>query len=223
MTRRELLQRAAAAAMVPFSGSAAKKEDGNWPGFRGPGARGVADGFPTPTIWNADDSAGKLSGVLWRAEVPGLGHSSPVVWGNRVFVATAVRLSGKASLRIGAFGDAKSADDNDEQKWMLLCFDKRSGKQLWEQTPHTGKPRTERHEKSTHANSTLATDGKRLIAFFGSEGLYCFDIQGKLLWNKDLGAINISKFGIGWGYGSSPVLYQDRVIALCDDPGRPFL
>ncbi len=204
----------------PFCARAAAA---NWPGFRGPGGRGVADGFSTPAFWNADESSGKLSGILWRADIPGLGHSSPVIWNERLFVATAVRLSGKASLRIGAFGDPTAANDNDAQKWMLLCFDKRTGKLLWEQTPRTGKPRTERHEKSSHANSTLATDGKRLAAFFGSEGLYCFDMDGKLIWSKDLGVINISKYGIGWGYGSSPALYQDRIVVLCDDPGRPFL
>jgi outer membrane protein assembly factor BamB len=96
------------------------KSEQNWPGFRGPGAQGVADGYPTRSAWNVDATAGKLSGVLWRAEIPGLGHSSPIIWGDRVYVGTAVRLSGKASLRIGYYGDVKPAQDNDEQKWMIL-------------------------------------------------------------------------------------------------------
>ncbi|HKG21421.1 MAG TPA: PQQ-binding-like beta-propeller repeat protein, partial [Blastocatellia bacterium] len=195
----------------------------NWPGFRGTGAQGVADGYPTRVAWNADAVAGKPSGVSWRAEVPGLGHSSPIVWGDRIYVATAVRLSGKASLRIGYYGDVKPAKDNDEQKWMILCFDKRSGKRCWERTVRTSKPATERHEKSTHANTTLITDGQRLVAFFGSEGLYCFDLKGKLLWSKSLGVINNSWHGIGWGYSSSPALYRDRIVLLCDDPQNPFL
>src|ERR1041384_5639959 len=110
----------------------ASETEQNWPGFRGPGARGVADGYPTRASWNVDAGAGKLSGLLWRAEIPGLGHSSPIVWGNRIYVATAVRLSGKAPLRIGYYGDTNAAQDNDEQRWMILCFDKKSGKRLWE-------------------------------------------------------------------------------------------
>lgn len=195
----------------------------NWPEFRGLGARGIADGYPTRVSWNADVAAGKLSGLLWRAEVPGLGHSSPIVWGNRIYVATSVRLSGKAPLRIGYYGDTKAAQDNDEQRWMILCFNKKSGKRLWERILRVGKPAAARHEKATHANTTLSTDGKRLVAFLGSEGLYCFDLYGKLLWSQALGVINISKYGIGWGYGSSPALHRDRIVLLCDDPQNPFV
>jgi outer membrane protein assembly factor BamB len=106
---------------------------------------------------------------------------------------------------------------------MILCIDKKSGKRRWEQVVRTSKPATERHEKSTHANTTLVTDGRRLVAFFGSEGLYCFDLKGKLLWSKDLGVINNSWRGIGWGYSSSPALYRDRIALLCDDPKNPFV
>jgi outer membrane protein assembly factor BamB len=201
----------------------AAKSEQNWPGFRGPGAQGIADGYPTRIAWNADAGVGKSSGILWRTEIPGLGHSSPIVWGDRIYVATAVRLSGKASLRIGYYGDVKAAQDNDEQKWMILCFDKNSGKKRWERVVRTSKPATERHEKSTHANTTLTTDGQRLVAFFGSEGLYCFDLNGKLLWKKDLGVINNSWHGIGWGYSSSPSLYKDRIVLLCDDPKNPYV
>src|ERR1044071_3620126 len=87
----------------------ASKSEQNWPGFRGPGAQGIADGYPTRASWNVDAAAGKPSGLLWRAEIQGLGHSSPIVWGNRIYVATAVRLSGKAPLRIGYYGAVKAA------------------------------------------------------------------------------------------------------------------
>ncbi len=207
---------------LPAAGLAAKSEQ-NWPGFRGPGAQGIADGYPTRASWNADAGVGKPAGILWRTEIPGLGHSSPIIWGDRIYLATAVRLSGKASLRIGYYGDVKAAQDNDEQKWMVLCFDKKSGKKLWERVVRTSKPATERHEKSTHANTTLITDGQRLIGFFGSEGLYCFDLNGKLLWQKDLGIINNSWRGIGWGYSSSPSLYKNRIVLLCDDPKDPYV
>jgi len=201
----------------------ASKSEQNWPQFRGPGSLGIADGYPTRASWNADAAAGKVSGVAWRAEIPGLGHSSPIIWGDRIYVGTAVRLSGKASLRIGYYGDVKAAQDNDEQKWMVLCFDKKTGKRIWEKVIRTSKPATERHEKSSHANTTLITDGNRLIGFFGSEGLYCFDLNGKQLWTKDLGVIDNSWHGIGWGYSSSPAMYRDRIVLLCDDPKAPFV
>ena len=201
----------------------ASKSEQNWPGFRGPGARGIAEGYPTRVAWNADSTAGKVAGVLWRSEIPGLGHSSPIIWGDRIYVATAVRLSGKAPLRIGYYGDIKAAKDNEEQKWMVLCFDKKTGKRQWERILRTSKPATERHEKSTHANTTLITDGQKLVGFFGSEGLYCFDLKGKLLWTKDLGVINNSWRGIGWGYSSSPALHKDRIVVQCDDPKNPFV
>ena len=210
-------------AITLASGTFDSKTEQNWPGFRGSAAQGVADAYPTRSDWNADAATGNLSGVLWRVDVPGLGHSSPIVWGGNIFVATAIRLSGKAPLRIGYYGDVKAAPDNDEQKWMILCFDKKSGKLRWEQVVRTSKPATERHEKSTHANTTLVTDGRRLVAFFGSEGLYCFDLKGKLLWSKDLGVINNSWHGIGWGYSSSPALYRDRIALLCHDPKAPFV
>src|ERR1041384_5326746 len=210
-------------ALPAVSLASASKSEQNWPGFRGPGSRGIADGYPTRAAWNADSDMGKPSGILWRTEIPGLGHSSPIIWGDRIYVATAVRLSGKASLRIGYYGDIKAAQDNDEQKWMILCIDKNSGKKIWERVLLTGKPKTERHEKSTHANTTLTTDGQRLVGFFGSEGLYCVDLDGKLLRKKDLGVINNSWNGIGWGYSSSPSLYKDRIVLLCDDPKDPYV
>ena len=167
--------------------SFASEADQNWPAFRGLGGSGVADGFPTLITWNADQAAGKVSGLLWRTTLPGLGHSSPVVWGTRIFLCTAVRLSGKAPLRIGSYGDTKAAQDNDEHQWMVLCFDKKSGRQIWQQIVRTAKPFATRHEKATHANTTLATDGQRLIGFFGSEGLYCLDMYSELILSSETG------------------------------------
>jgi outer membrane protein assembly factor BamB len=199
------------------------RQQPRWPAFRGPAGAGTAENFDLPVSWNADPDAGPLSGVLWKAAVPGLGHSSPIIWGDRLFVSTAVAASGKAPLRLGLYGDGNAARDNDEQSWDLLCFDTRSGKLLWKQVARQGRPRAERHEKATHANTTPVTDGRRLVAFFGSEGMYCYDLSGKLLWKKDLGIINVSKYGIGWGYASSPALHGGRVFLQCDAPDHPFV
>jgi outer membrane protein assembly factor BamB len=104
-------------------------------------------------------------------------------------------------LKVGpTAGEPTAAEDNDEQSWVVLCYDSRSGTQLWQKAARRAPPRATRHEKATHANTTMATDGEHLVAFFGSEGLYCYNLDGRLLWSRDLGVINVSKYGIGWGW-----------------------
>ncbi|HMX26946.1 MAG TPA: PQQ-binding-like beta-propeller repeat protein [Blastocatellia bacterium] len=222
LTRRSFLTTSLTA--LPGAALAANfKPEQNWPEFRGTGARGVAEGFPTLTNWKITPTAEKPAGLLWRTEVPGLGHCSPIIWKDRIYLATAIPKTGKPSLRIGLYGDIKPAKDDDEQRWAVMCYDKKNGKLKWEQVIRTAKPSTVRHEKASHANTTLVTDGKRLIAFFGAEGLYCFDMKGKLLWQKDLGKINVTWRSVAWGYSSSPALYKDRIVVLCDDPKDPFV
>ncbi len=198
----------------------------DWPSFRGPNANGVAPSA-VPVSFNADPGEGALRNILWKTPIPGLGHSSPIVWGNVVFVATAVRTQGGESpLKVGLYGAGDSADDNAEQSWKIYALDKRTGKQLWERTAHTGAPKARRHTKATHANTTLATDGKRLIAFFGSEGLYAYSLEGKLLWKKDLGLIDQGPWNdltLSWGFASSPVLFEDTVVVQCDRKDDPFV
>jgi outer membrane protein assembly factor BamB len=187
----------------------------NWPSFRGTNAAGIAEGYPLPTTWDATTSGN----IQWKTPIPGLGHSSPVIWGNRLFVSTAISGLEKSQLKVGLYGDIGSVQDDTSHRWIVYCLDKQSGRIVWERTVNTGVPRVKRHPKSTHANSTLATDGRHVVAFFGSEGLYCFDVDGKLLWKKDLGLLN-SGFYVAplaqWEFGSSPLIYQDRVLIQCD-------
>lgn len=208
--------------VFPFSGAGAA-EPSDWPAFRGQGGGGVADGFSVRSQWNADPATGPVEGVLWKTDVPGLGHSSPVIIGNRIFLATAIASNGKAPLMVGRGGQPDAAEDDGTQSWVVLCYDRLSGKELWRKTAHEGPPRATRHIKATHANTSLAVQGQHLVAFFGSEGLYCYDLDGNLLWNRDLGVINISKYGIGWGYASSPAVAKDHIVVVCDDPEKPFL
>ena len=207
---------------IPMSTSGADPVT-DWPTFRGPAGNGVADGFPVRSSWNADAEAGEIDGILWRIEVPGLGHSSPIVSGHRVFLATAIAADGKAPLQVGRGGRPDAADDNGEQSWVILCYDKSTGKELWRKTAHSGRPRATRHAKATHANTSVVVDGDHVVAFFGSEGLYCYDLEGNLEWSQDLGVIDISKYGIGWGYASSPAIHNNRIAVVCDDPKNPFL
>jgi outer membrane protein assembly factor BamB len=187
----------------------------NWPSFRGPGASGVVEGKAPPIAW--DVPAGK--GVKWRVAVPGLAHSSPIVWGNQVCVATAVSEAAAAELKVGLYGNIESANDQSTHRWMVLCYDKNSGKQLWERVAHSGVPKVKRHTKSTHASSTLATDGRYIIAFFGSEGLYAFDMNGKQIWKRDFGVLDSGFFmapEAQWAFASSPIIHNDRVVIQVD-------
>jgi outer membrane protein assembly factor BamB len=197
------------------------KSPGNWPSFRGAHAAGVADGQAPPTLWDAE----KGSNVRWKTAIPGLGHSCPIVWGDRVFLTSAVG-SANAEFKAGLYGDYDSAKDDTEHRWQVLCLDKKTGKVIWDQTACRGLPKTRRHLKSSQANPTPATDGKHLVAFFGSEGLYCYDLDGKLLWKNDLGVLSSAWFfdaDYQWGFGSSPVIFRDLVFVQCDVGKGSFL
>jgi len=191
------------------------RPDPNWPSFRGTNARGVAEGFPVPTAWDVEAKRN----LLWKTPIPGLGHSSPIVWGDRVFVTTALSGKAGAELKVGLYGDIAPVQDDTEHEYKVLCLDKRSGKVLWERTSHKGVPKVKRHTKATHANPTCATDGKNLLAFFGSEGLYCYDLDGGLKWKKDFGVLDSGFFMVPdaqWGFASSPVIDGRRVLVQCD-------
>ncbi len=221
LTRRELLLGVPAAISLPLLAADSATD---WPAFRGRAGGGTSDGFALPSAWNADAAAGKLTGIRWKVPVPGLGHSSPIVLGNRLYVCSAIRkAAGKAPLNLKVGGARTAAKDDEEQSWVVLCYDTATGKEVWRQIARSAAPRATRHEIATHANTTLATDGEKLVAFFGSEGMFCYDLSGKLLWTRDLGVINISKYGVGWGYGSSPAIYQNRIAIVCDDPANPFM
>jgi outer membrane protein assembly factor BamB len=197
----------------------------DWPSYRGAGAAGVGEGA-APARWNADPAVAEVRNLQWKTPVPGLGHSSPVVIGNRIFITTAISSAGKAPLKLGLYGSGNSADDDAEQEWALFCVDKRTGKILWHRTAHRGKPRARRHTKATHANSTVATDGKRVIAFFGSEGLYSYTLDGKLEWRKDLGTLDMAPSddrSLSWGFASSPALFENTVIVQSDSKKDGFL
>jgi len=187
----------------------------NWPQFRGPGATGVVEGKPAVVKWDVP----KATNVRWKTEIPGLAHSSPVVWGNKVFVTTAVTTAAKDETRYGLYGDVAPVKDDPKHIWKVYALDKNSGKILWERVAYEGVPKVKRHPKSTHADSTPVTDGKYLIALFGSHGLYAYDLKGKLLWKQDLGILDSGWFydvDYQWEHGSSPVIFRDLVIIQAD-------
>jgi outer membrane protein assembly factor BamB len=187
----------------------------NWPQFRGPSASGVVEGSTAAVQWNAE----KSENIRWKTNIPGLGHSSPVVWGNKVFISTAVTSGAKDETRYGLYGDVAPVKDDPKHTWKVYALDKNTGKILWERVAYEGVPKVKRHPKSTHADSTPVTDGKYLVVLFGSHGLYAYDLNGKLMWKQDLGVLDSGWFydpDYQWEHGSSPVIYKDLVIIQAD-------
>ena len=195
---------------------------GSWPSFRGPGASGIADGQNLPDKWDPKTS----ENILWRTPIPGLAHSSPVVWGNRIFLTSAVSSDPKASFRPGLYGDGDASKDRSKHRWMIYAVDKHTGKVLWERVAYEGEPKEKRHIKSTYANATPATDGRIVVAWFGSEGVHAYDVNGRFLWKVDFGRVDMGAYDIPtyeWGPASSPIIWNGLVILQCDTQADSFL
>jgi outer membrane protein assembly factor BamB len=193
----------------------------NWPSFRGPNASGVAEGANPPVTWDLE----KSQNVLWKTGIPGLSHSSPIVWGNNIFVITAVSSEAKPTFKAKDRGIGLANDDA-SHTWMIFALDKRNGRVIWTEKAYEGVPRAKRHVKATQANSTPVTDGRYVVALFGSEGLACYDIKGKLQWKQDLGVLNPGLWDdkeSSWGHASSPIIYRDLVIVQADGHKQSFI
>jgi outer membrane protein assembly factor BamB len=178
--------------LLSFSGLADGQLNSNrqWPGFRGYMASGVLDSANLPESFNIS----KMVNVRWKTKVPGLGLSSPVIWGNKLFITTAESDLDNEGIKTGIYGDGMPVADSSVHSWKVICIDKNSGKTIWERTACTGIPKIRRHPKSTHANCIhVATNGKYVVAFFGSEGLYCYDSDGNLVsGRKNFGVLKVS-------------------------------
>jgi outer membrane protein assembly factor BamB len=201
---------------VPVEPIETVKEPKPWPQFRGIGATGVADSQCPPLGWDA--TTGRH--LRWKAPIPGLGLSCPTIWGDKVFVTTAIaKGNAKPALRTGQYGDVEPLKEDQEHTWKVYCLDTRNGQVTWERTAHVGVPKVKRHPKSSQANCTPATDGEHVIVCFGSEGLYCYTVNGELKWKKDLGNLASGWFfnpEYEWGFGSSPIIYRGLAIVQCD-------
>ncbi len=195
----------------------------HWPSFRGPSASGVADGQGLPLEW--DLSSGR--NIRWKTSIPGIANSSPVVWGDRIFVTTAVSASGDATFRTGLYGDVSSVDDTARHSWELYSLDRETGRVLWRRVAKEGVPRVKRHLKASQANSTPATDGRHVVVLFGGTGtLHGYDFDGNQLWERDLGMLDGGFFrdpSYQWGHASSPVIYEGSVIVQVDIQRDSFI
>ena len=194
----------------------------DWPQFRGPNASGVDTTKALPVEWDAE--SGK--NIRWQTPIPGLAHASPIVAGDRIYVATVVG-PGEPTLKVGLYGEIDPVEETGAQTWRLLALDRVTGKVVWNVVGLTALPHVKRHTKATHCNSTPATDGQRIVAIFGSEGLFCFNAKdGKLRWKKSLGPMDSGYYVVPtaqWGFGSSPVIHEGKVIVQCDVQTNSFV
>ena len=188
----------------------------NWPSWRGPDGLGISSEKGIPAKWDL------FKNIKWKVAVPGLGHSSPIVWGDRIFVTTAVNSNPAEGDWQKGFKQSIRKRDAFDISWKVLCFDKATGKLLWDKTAITQKPVSERHLKNSYASQSPVTDGQNVFAFFGDQGMYCYDFQGNLIWRTYY--LGTFKMRNNWGMGTSPVLYKNFVIQVCDQElGRSFI
>jgi outer membrane protein assembly factor BamB len=185
----------------------------NWAQWRGKEGSGISAETNLPVEWSDKKN------LKWKTAIAGRGHSSPIVWGNRVFLTTSIEgavIPGAAAVRHVHKGeeyihpDSVGADHS--YTLMLLCLDAVSGKILWQKTAYEGRVHDNRHRKNTYASTTPVTDGKYVYFSFEAEGLYCYDFNGRQVWKTNLG--KIAKGGMG--PGTSPVLYENLLILQCD-------
>lgn len=186
-----------------------------WPQFRGPQSNQLCQDMPLPQVWSRDRN------IQWQVPIPGRAWSSPVVWGDRIFVTTAVdetlESSGSSSRASESGSRIKPTNDH---RWEVHCLDLNSGKTLWAKVATQGKPTMTMHKDNSYASETPVTDGERVYVFFGNKGLYCYDFQGKLLWSKDLGVYEMQS---EWGTGSSPLIHEGLVYLQIDNQEQSFL
>jgi len=185
-----------------------------WPQFRGIDSLGVVEDPDLPITWNTIDN------VSWVVEVPGLGWSSPIVWGDQVIVTSVVSSAKIEAPRVGFYFGGERPTPTDEHRWVVYAFDVDSGVLAWEREVYRGVPMTPHHLKNTYASETPVTDGEYIYAYFGNVGLFCLDMAGRVLWSQTFDAVDIRA---GWGTAASPVLHGDRLYVVNDNEGQSYL
>lgn len=185
----------------------------NWPQFRGPTANGIAPDAKPPTSWS------ESSNIQWRFDIPGVGSSTPIVWENRVFLTSAIKtdridesITPPEQQPRNGFFNIKYP--NSFYRFLVVCIDRHSGKKIWEATAIEAVPNEGRHPDNTFASSTPATDGKNLYVSFGSQGFYCYSLDGKFKWKRDLGKVKTRN---NFGEGASLVVRDGRVVIVRDN------
>jgi outer membrane protein assembly factor BamB len=222
---------------LSFAGRAAPSgADQNWPQWRGPLSTGVAPDATPPTTWN------ETSNVKWKVKIPGGGNATPIVWDNKVFIQTAIATGRKVEQPAEKKQEAPSPTANDSTgdkprrrpggggmrsekpdeafQFVLLCLDRQTGKPLWQKIAKEEVPHEGHHPDHGFSSYSPVTDGKYVIAYFGSRGLHCYDLEGNLKWEKDLGKMQIK---MSFGEGSSPALFGDTIVVNWDHENGSFI
>jgi outer membrane protein assembly factor BamB len=197
----DLTQTIAACALLLAAASSVSAADSGafWPQWRGPLLTGASPQGNPPIEWS------EAKNVKWKAEIPGLGSASPVVWGDAIYVLTAV---------------PAGAGDSAAQRFTVLAYSRADGKLLWQRVVREEVPHEGHHATNTYASASALTDGERVYAFFGSYGLYALDLKGNVKWEKDLGDMTIK---MGFGEAASPALFADRLVVTWDHEAGSFI
>ena len=225
-TRRLLPVLSCCACLLVVTAASARPQEAaerfQWPSFRGPAASGVADGQSPPTAWDPETG----HNVLWRTPIPGLGHSSPIVWDDRIYLTTAVSADPDAVFRYGTDGRQDRRSDRSRNVWYVYAIDRLGGEILWVREAVSGNPSVQRHPKNSYASATPATDGEHVVVLVATGGLFCYDVDGELLWDLDLGPLDSGASydnAYQWGAASSPIIWQDLVIVQADQQEGSFI
>ena len=194
---------------------ATSSADDAWPQFRGADSRGTSSNDLLPDRWSATDN------VAWKTDLPGRGWSSPVVWGDKIFLTTVVNLGESEEPKKGLyFGGNRLELPEDQHLWQVMCLDLDTGHLLWSRTVHDGQPRSTIHLKNSFASETPVVDADRLYACFGNVGIFCFSHSGDLLWQYDIVPLPTR---YGWGTAASPVLDGGRLYYVYDNDEDSYL
>jgi len=206
---------AACTAMVIAAALAAPAgAEERWPRFRGPGALGVSEQAGLPETWSDTEN------VAWVTAIPGLGWSSPIVWDDLVILTSVVSSGEVEAPRGGLYLGGERGVPTEEHRWVVYGVDAASGAIRWEREVHRGIPPASRHLKNTYASETPVTDGEHIYAYFGNVGLFCLDMDGRLVWSLPLDAVSTRA---GWGTASSPVLHDNRIYVVNDNEEQSYL
>ncbi|MEM9586651.1 MAG: PQQ-binding-like beta-propeller repeat protein, partial [Planctomycetota bacterium] len=195
----------------------------NYPQFRGPKSNAVSTS-PLPVTWS--DVDGRQNSIRWKIPVQGEGWSQPIVWEGRLYMTAAVpsdpsnRNSTRPESNNGGYGRDRNDLVNVNYHYQVVCIDADSGAEVWRTSVKEGKPPIPRHSTNTYATETPVTDGQRIYAYFGMNGVHCLDMDGNLIWQKDLGRYEMRA---GWGTASSPAMLDDRLFIQVDNQEQSFL
>ncbi|PYP86688.1 MAG: serine/threonine protein kinase [Blastocatellia bacterium AA13] len=188
--------------------------DEKWPQFRGSQSIPVAEDPTLPDAWSPTEN------VAWKVDIPGSGWSSPVVWGDTIFLTSVVSSVEGEKPKKGLYFGGERKPPADEHRWMVYAVDFKTGKIKWEREVNRGLPPASRHLKNTYASETPVTDGERVYAYFGNLGIFCFDMKGKQLWAQKWGPF---KTRFGWGTAASPVLFKENIYLVNDNDEKSFI